>query len=284
MALNTRDIRRKIKSVKNTQQITKAMKMVAAAKLRRAQQRVVLARPYAEKIKEVVASVAVAGGGRHPMLVKRERKRVGYVVIAADRGLVGGLNAQVVRHALLEFQGMSRDQYTVFAVGRKSRDFFAKRGHSITAEVTGLSDFPTFADIKRVTEAVVNAYLDGTVDEVHLVYTKFVSAISQVPVSRQLLPLEDVGQQVSAPANYLYEPSAEEVLDELLPKYAETLIYSALLESKASEKGAQMTAMGNATDNAGEMITSYTIMLNRARQAAITTQISEIVGGAAALQ
>ncbi|MFC4769516.1 ATP synthase F1 subunit gamma [Effusibacillus consociatus] len=283
---STRDIRRRINSIKNTQKITKAMKMVEAAKLRRAQERVTLARPYAAKLEEVIASIAKAGGARHPMMVKRPVKKVGYVVIAADRGLAGSFNAQVVRHAINEFKDKSKDEYVIFAIGRKSRDFFVKRGYPVAGEITGLPDSPTFADIKRVTESVVKMYEDGTYDEVHLIFNKFNSPISQVPVTKQILPLEDVGGETAKKvnANYLYEPSEEGVLDVLLPKYAETLIYSALLESKASEHGARMTAMGNATDNATEMIATYTLALNRARQAAITTQITEIVGGAEALK
>lgn len=283
---NTRDLRRRIRSVKNTQQITKAMKMVAAAKLRRAQERVTLARPYAAKLEEVIGSIAKAGGARHPMLQKRTVKKIGYVVIAADRGLAGSFNAQVVRQAINEVRGKSKDEYVIFAIGRKSRDFFAKRDYPLIGEITGLSDFPTFSDIKRVTEAVVKMYEEGTFDEVYLIYNKFNSAISQTPITKQILPLQDVGGEEAAglSASYIYEPSAEEVLEKLLPKYAETLIYSALLESKASEHGARMTAMGNATDNASEMIATLTLSLNRARQAAITTQITEIVGGAEALK
>jgi F-type H+-transporting ATPase subunit gamma len=282
---NARELRRRIRSVKNTQQITKAMKMVAAAKLRRAQERVTLARPYTAKLEEVIGSIAKAGGARHPMMVKRPVKKIGYVVFTSDRGLKGSFNVQVIRHALNEIRGKSKDEYAIFAVGRKGRDFFMKRGYPVAGEITGLSDFPTFSDIKRVTEAVVQSYENGTFDEVHLIYNKFNSAISQVPLTKQILPLDEVGgETATANANYLYEPSEEDVLDELLPKYAETLIYSALLESKASEHGAQMTAMGNATDNASEMIANLTLSLNRARQAAITTQITEIVGGAEALK
>lgn len=281
---NTRDLRRRIRSIKNTQQITKAMKMVSASKLRRAQERVTLARPYTAKLEEIIGSIARAGGARHPMLEKRPVKKVGYVVIAADRGLAGSFNAQVIRQAVNEARGRAKDEYVIFAVGRKARDFFVKREYPVAGEVTGLSDFPTYADIKRVTEAVVKMYEDGTFDEVHLIYNKFNSPISQVAVTKQLLPLDKVGgEETTLTANYLYEPSDEEVLEKLLPKYAETLIYSALLESKASEHGARMTAMGSATDNASEIISTLTLSLNRARQAAITTQITEIVGGAEAL-
>jgi F-type H+-transporting ATPase subunit gamma len=287
---SARDLRRRIRGIKNTQQITKAMKMVAAARLRRAQERVTLARPYAAKLEEVIGSLAKAGGGKsHPMLAKRPVKKVGYVVISSDRGLAGSFDAQVIRQAVNEIKDKSKDQYTFFTIGRKSRDFFVKRGYPVKGEVVGLSDFPNFADIKQVTESVVKMFEDGAYDEVHIIYNKFKSAISQVAVTKQLLPLEEVASgaagasQGQLSAGYVYEPSPEAVLENILPKYAETLIYSAVLESKASEFGARMTAMGNATDNAGEIISNLTLLLNRARQAAITTQITEIVGGAEAL-
>lgn len=279
-----RDIRRRIKSVKNTQQITKAMKMVAAAKLRRAQERATQSRPYKEKLEEVIASIAKSAGGKHPMLVSRPVRKVGYVVISADRGLAGSFNAQVIRQALLEVKGKSKDEYVFFAVGRKARDFLVRRDQPVVAEVTGLSDNPTFSDIKGLAEQAVKMFLDETYDEVYIIYNEFISAISQRPVTKRILPLENVTDAKQGPkTDYIYEPSAEAVLDQLLPRYAETLVFSAVLESKASEHGARMTAMGSATDNASEMINKLTLDLNRARQAAITTQITEIVGGVAAL-
>jgi F-type H+-transporting ATPase subunit gamma len=286
---STRDIRRRIKSTKNTQQITKAMKMVAAAKLRRAQERVESARPYAEKMEEVIGSIASgSGSANHPMLSKRPVKKIGYVVISSDRGLAGSSNAQVLRAAVHAIGGKSKNEYAIFAIGRKGRDFFQRRGYPLVGETTGLSDSPTFADIKNIASEVVKLFQDGVYDEVHLVYNEFINAISQVPSTRQLLPLEDVGgkKEEKQPgvftAKYDYEPSADAVLNNLLPKYAETLIYSAVLEAKASELGAKMTAMGSATDNASKMINTLTLALNRARQAAITTQIMEIVSGAEA--
>ncbi|ASS73855.1 ATP synthase F1 subunit gamma [Tumebacillus algifaecis] len=288
---NTRDIRQRIRSVKNTQQITKAMKMVAAARLRRAQERTEQARPYAAKLEEVIGSIASGSGATsHPMLVSRPVKKTGYVVISSDRGLAGSFNAQVIRTAVNEMRGKSQNDYAVFAIGRKSRDFFKRRGYPLVGEVVGLSDSPTYADIKSVANQVVKLFQDGVYDEVYVLYNEFVNALTQVPISRKLLPLEDVGSQQEKPApgtitaKYDYEPSAEAVLDNLLPKYAETLIFTAVLESKASEFGARMTAMGAATDNAATIINNLTLALNRARQAAITTQITEIVGGAAALE
>jgi F-type H+-transporting ATPase subunit gamma len=289
MAVNARDIRRRIKSVKNTQQITKAMKMVAAAKLRRAQERVEQARPYAAKMEEVIGSIASgSGSANHPMLVKRPVKKTGYVIISSDRGLAGGYNAQIIRALVNEVRGKSKDTYAIFAIGRKARDFFKRRNYPLVGEVTGYPDSPTFADIKDIANQVVKMFQEGVYDEVYLLYNEFISPLTQTPKSRKLLPLEDLGGKQVKPdpgvltAKYDYEPSAEAVLDNLLPKYAETLIFSALLEGKASEFGAKMTAMGAATDNAGEMINKYTLDLNRARQAAITTQITEIVGGAEA--
>jgi F-type H+-transporting ATPase subunit gamma len=293
-----REIRRRIKSVKNTQQITKAMKMVAAAKLRRAQEKVEEARPYASKMAEVVASVAQSSGARHPMLVSRPVKKTGYIVITADRGLAGPYNAQVIRRALTEIEGKTRDQYAIVAIGRRGRDFFAKRNHPLVAEITGLPDNPSFSDIKSISEMVVQQFQQEVFDELYLIYNEFVSPIQQRPVLIKVLPLEELAKhpqtesnKVAAPKTgaptfksvYSYEPSAEAVLDKLLPKFAETMIYSALLEAKASEQGARMTAMGNATDNATEMIENLTLELNRARQSAITLQIMEIVGGAEAL-
>lgn len=289
MAENSRDIKRRIKSVKNTEQITKAMKMVSAAKLRRAQERVIQARPYTAKMEEVISSIAKAGGATHPMMVKRPVKKTGYVIITADRGLAGSYNAQIIRFTLAQLKDKGREDYTLFAVGRKGRDFFKRRNYPMAGEVTGLSDFPSYTDIKRITQSVIPMFVRGEVDEVILIFNKFNSPISQTPIAKKILPLEDVGGgkgegQEKKHTQYLYEPSAEEVLQSLLPKYAETLIFEALLEAKASEHGARMTAMGNATDNASELIKQLTLDLNRARQAAITMQITEIVGGAEALK
>ncbi|ATY86240.1 ATP synthase F1 subunit gamma [Kyrpidia spormannii] len=285
MAQNARDIRRRIRSVKSTEQITKAMEMVAAAKLRRAQERVHLARPYARKMEEVIGSIAKAGDVRHPMMVKRPVRKSGYVVITADRGLAGAYNANIIRVTLEAIRGKAKNEYTIIAVGRRGRDFFKKRDFPVAEEITGLSDYPTYADIKRVAGAAVKMYEEEVYDELFLVYNQFINPVQQTPVVKKILPLEDVGGEAEGHRlHYEYEPSAEAVLETLLPKYAETLIFSALLDAKASEHGARMTAMGNASDNAAEMIDTLTLALNRARQAAITLQISEIVGGAEALK
>ncbi|MDF2962456.1 MAG: atpG [Paenibacillus sp.] len=282
MAKGMREIKRQIKSVQNTKQITKAMEMVAASKLRRAQLAAEAARPYADKLKEVVGSIAAGTKGvKHPMLQNREVKKTGYLVVTSDRGLAGGYNANVLRRVMNEIKEKhsSPNEYAVFVIGRKGRDFFRKRNIAIVEEVTGLSDSPSFSDIKAVAASAVKNFEDGSYDKLYLVYNRFINAISQEPTIKQLLPMEDMGGS-AAVSNYEYEPSPEGVLEVLLPKYAETLIYSAVLEGKASEFGARMTAMSNATKNATKMISSLTLVYNRARQASITQEISEIVAGA----
>ncbi len=286
VAKGIRELRRRIKSVKNTRQITKAMKMVAAAKLRRAQEKAEAARPYARKIQEVIASIANGTTSvKHPMLQSRPVKKTGYIVITSDRGLAGGYNGNMIRKVIqtIAEKHKSQDEYTIFVVGRKGRDYFRKRNYPVIDEVVGLPESPTFADIKKIASAAVQLFADEKIDELYLCYNVFQSAISQIPTVSRLLPLDavaadagDAGRKV----NYEYEPNAEEVLADLLPKYAETIIYSSLLDAKASFYGAQMTAMGNATDNATDMIGRYTLQYNRARQAAITQEISEIVAGA----
>lgn len=281
-----REIKRSIKSKQNTKQITKAMEMVAASRLRRAQEAAVSARPYTDKLKEVVSSIASASGGsKHPMLQSRPIKRTAYLVITSDRGLAGGYNANILRKVLLTIkdQHNSKDEYAVFVIGRKGRDFFQRRGIPIVEEVTGLSDSPKFSDIKEVAAKAVRGFEEGKYDELHLAYNEFRNAVTQIPTLKRLLPLGDIAAG-GEKAEYEYEPSAEEVLNVLLPKYAETLVFSAVLEGKASEFGARMTAMGNATKNATKMIADLTLHYNRARQAAITQEISEIVAGANAQQ
>ncbi|MZP30773.1 F0F1 ATP synthase subunit gamma [Heliobacterium undosum] len=284
-----RDIKRRIRSIKSTQQITKAMKMVAAAKLRKAQEKVIQARPYAKRIQGVLSRlVAAATDVNHPLLETREVKRVGYVVITADRGLCGGYNANIIRKVNNETKG--RDDVSLVCVGRKSRDFFKRMGNTIEAEYVGLGEDISFGMAKEIAAKVMELYEQGTVDQVQLVFTEFYSALTQKPVQMQLLPIPAQAGEAGAAEDskgpqplYEFEPSPEAVLDELLPKYVENQIYRALLESKASEQGARMTAMGSATDNAKEMINKLTLSFNRARQAAITKEISEVVGGAAAL-
>lgn len=269
--------------MKNTRQITKAMEMVAASKLRRAQERATAAKPYAQKMQEVIASIASGTTSvNHPMLQSRPVKKTGYIVITSDRGLAGGYNANIIRTVTqtLKEKHKSPDEYAIFVIGRKGRDFFKKRNYPLLGEIVGLPGDATFADVKPIAAAAVKMYADEQIDELYICFNEFHSAISQTPVMKRLLPLQQLDSVQERTLNYEYEPSAEEVLSVLLPKYAETLVYSALLEARASEEGARMTAMGNATDNATEMLAKYTLFYNRARQAAITQEISEIVAGA----
>lgn len=283
MAKGMRDIKRQINSKKSTMQITRAMEMVSAAKLKRAQDAAEAARPYSDKMKEVIASIAAGTKGvKNPMLQSREIKKTGYLVISSDRGLAGGFNANLFRTLLAEIKERhkSPNEYVIFVIGRKGRDFFRKRNFTILEEVTGLADSPKFADIRKVSTKAVDNFENGSYDELYLVYNEFKNAATQIPRVKRLLPLEEVKGGSTAVANYEYEPSAEGVLEVLLPKYAETLIYSAVLDSKASEHGARMTAMNNATKNAKKMISTLTLSYNRARQASITQEITEIVAGA----
>lgn len=282
LAKGLREIKRQLKSKQNMKQITRAMEMVAASKLRRAQSSAQAARPYADKMKEVISSIAAGTKGvRHPMLQTRPVKKTGYLVITSDRGLAGGYNANLLRKLTqtIRTNHQSDDEYVIFVIGRKGKEYFNKRKMPVIGEVIGLSDSPRFSDIKEIAYSAVKKFEEGEYDELYLVYNQFNSAISQVPVERKLLPLAEVGGDENV-AQYEYEPSAEGVLEVLLPKYAETLVYSAVLEGKASEFGARMTAMGNATKNATKMIGSLTLSYNRARQAAITQEITEIVAGA----
>lgn len=282
MARGLRDIKRQIKSIQNTKQITKAMEMVAAAKLRRAQEKATAALPYSDKLKEVVGSIASGTNDiSHPMLEKREVKKTGYLVITSDRGLAGASNSNILRRvsSFLEERHQSKDEYQIFVIGRKGRDYFRRRNLPVVEELTDLSDSPTFADIKSIANAAVTQYELGQIDELYICYNRFVNALTQTPEVDKILPMENIGGGASV-SGYEYEPSAEAVLESLLPKYAETLIFSAMLNAKASELGAKMTAMGAATKNASKLIGELTLTYNRARQAAITQEISEIVAGA----
>lgn len=277
-----REIKRQIKSVQNTRQITKAMEMVASAKLRKAQEKAQASRPYVDKLKEVVSSIAVGSNGvSHPMLVSRAVKRTAYIVITSDGGLVGGYNANLLRNVMdtIKDTHTSTEEYGLFVVGRKGRDYFTRRGLPVVQSVTDLSDTPKFADIKSLAYAAVQGFELEQYDEVYLCYSQFINAITQRPTVDRLLPFDNV-EHHGVTAEYEYEPTPEGVLEVLLPKYAETLIFSALLEGKASELGAKMTAMGSATKNATKMINELTLTYNRARQAAITQEITEIVAGA----
>jgi len=280
-----RDLRRRIKSINNTQKITQAMKAVSAAKMRRAQDAVLAARPYSKRIRGVLGRVALASGAvKHPLLAVREPKKVGYVIITADRGLCGGFNGNVLRRVMQELKG-AVPEISMITVGRKGYDFFRKRGYKIDGQFIGLGEDIKYHTAQEISSLVVKKYTDLEYDEVYLVYSQFVNVMVQRPVVMKLLPAEPPAEEGKAKkVNYIFEPEAEEVLAELLPKYLENAIYQGLLESKAGEQSARMTAMDNATKNASDMISKLTLSMNRARQAAITREISEIVGGAAALE
>jgi F-type H+-transporting ATPase subunit gamma len=282
---SVRDIKRRIKSVESTQQITKAMKMVAASKLRRTQTAVIKSRPYTEKLEEILGRiVASAGEITHSLLVERPVKAVGIILITSDKGLAGGYNVNVQKAALQLATQLSKKAITVefITVGSKGRDFLRRRDKKIKAVFTGINDVPTFSEAQRLAQVAVNSYLEGEYDQVYLVYQEFITTVQQHPVVKQLLPLPY--EQGEEKTEYLYEPSPQEVLEILLPQYINNTMFHILTETKASEHGARMTAMTSATDNAEEMIDKLKLSYNRSRQAAITCEISEIVGGASALE
>ncbi len=284
--VNLREIKGRINSTKSTKQITKAMQMVSASKLRRAEQNAKSYVPYMEKIQDVVG--AIASGTKdsgHPMLTSRPVKKTAYLVIGSDRGLAGAYNSSVLREVqnTINERHKSKDEYVILAVGRMIRDYFVKRDHNVIASVVALPDQPSFADIKDIARNAVGMFTDGTYDELYMYYNHFVSAIQNEVTTKKVLPLTDLAPSTSS-ASYEFEPSGEEILEVLLPQYAESLIFGALLDGKASEHSARRTAMKNATDNANDLISDLSLQYNRARQAAITQEITEIVGGAAALE
>jgi len=281
------DIRRRIRSVKNTQQLTKAMKTVSAAKLRRAQERVMSARPYADQLRNVLANLA----GRvenisHPLLEVRPEERVLVVLVTADRGLCGAFNSNLTRttHNFLRDKGKSLD-ISLFPVGRKGRDFFRRRGAAIASDYVNFFNKLDYGNAKDIAKTITDLYTEAKVDAVYIVYNEFKSAIQQRVTMEKMLPLgrADLGTVRDAPAEYIFEQEPQKVFDRLLPRYVEIEVYRALLESAASEHGARMAAMDTASRNAGEMIESLTLNMNRVRQAAITREIIEVVSGAGAL-
>lgn len=281
-----RDIKSRITSTKKTSQITKAMEMVSAAKWNRAEMNAKSFVPYMDKIQEVTASIALGSRDvNHPMLLHREVKKTGYLVITSDRGLAGAYNSNVLRNVFQTIQKrhQSPDEYAIIAIGRVGRDFFVKRGMNVVLDIVGLADQPSFEEIKDIASGTVGMFADGTFDALYIYYSHYISAIQQDVNEKKLLPLTDIVTSTKL-TTYEFEPNADEILEVLLPQYAESLIYGALLDSKASEHAARMTAMKNATDNAKELIDSLSLSYNRARQAAITQEITEIVGGAAALE
>jgi F-type H+-transporting ATPase subunit gamma len=293
---STQDLKRRVRSITNTRKVTKAMELVASARLRRSQMRIEGMRPYADRMLELMAGVSQAAGAvRLPLLERRENvEKIAIVPITADRGLAGGFNAQVIRRSLgLMREAQAAGQQVVwFSSGRKAASTLRFRRLDVTTSWTGFSERPAYSDAQTIAHAVSEAYVNGDVDKVIVVYNAFVSALVQRVTVRELLPIsrelleqtQDEGDEAAGGTpDFIYEPEPEEILARLLPVYVETELYRALLESAASEQGARMTAMRNASKAAGELIDSLTLAMNRARQAEITQEILEVVAGADAL-
>jgi len=283
-----KQLRGRIRSAKNIQQITRAMKLVAAARLRRAQDRVFEARPYSDKMRELMGSMAEAGDmPSHPLLERRPVKKFGVILFTAERGLAGSFNTNLIRKAS-DFMAEAEGEKCVLAVGKKGSQFFGRRHFEIVATHNIPTSGPTLEHAQAITSKARQLFESGDVDAIHLVYSKFHSAIRQTPQVVQLFPIEppvsEGGGTSAFSKSYSFEPDAQTLLAELLPRYALTNVFQALLESAASEHGSRMTAMTSATDNAGEMIQLLTLQANRMRQASITKEILEIVGGAEALK
>ncbi len=285
----SKEIRTKIKSVENTRKITRAMEMVAAAKMRKAQERMRAARPYAEKIRQVAAHLARANPEyKHPYLAKREQvKNVGIILITSDKGLCGGLNTNVLRlvtNRMKEFD-TAGSGIRLTPIGNKGFSFMTRIGAKIQSHLTGLGDTPHVEDLIGAVKVMLDAYVAGEVDAIYISYNHFVNTMKQEPTFEQLLPLsgEAMAESQQGQWDYIYEPDAKQVVDELLLRYVESLVYSAVTENQASEQSSRMVAMKAASDNAKTVIGELKLVYNKARQAAITKEISEIVGGAAAV-
>ena len=284
-----KEIRTKIRSVKNMQKITKAMEMVAASKIRKAQNQMEASRPYAERIRRVIGHLGNANTDyKHPWLVEREVKRVGYIIISTDRGLCGGLNVNLFKAVIGELQQWQEQNVVVdlALVGAKAVQFFRRLGGNVVGTATHLGDKPQVNDLIGAIKIMLDAYSDGKVDRVFLVHNEFVSTISQKPEVKTVLPVSaiDLGDEtLQEHWDYIYEPDAVDLLDDVLMRYIESQVYRGAVENFACEMAAKMVAMKSATDNAGEIIEKLQLAYNKARQAAITQEISEIVGGAAAV-
>ena len=280
-----RKVRRRIKGVRNIAKITRAMEMIAASKMKKAQERGLAGRPYAQKIEQVIADLAALPdiGLQHPLLQRRPIKKIAVVHITPDRGLCGGLNANLNRQ-LAGFILQQEVKVAVIAVGRKGRDAAARFAADMSAEFTGLSDQPRFLDTLPISNIVIEEYTKETIDEVYVSYAGFVSTLVQKPVMKQLLPVRPAEIPGGQNVDYIYEPGSGAVLDGLLPRFVEMEIYHAILESIASEQSARMVAMRNATDSANELIGDLTLLYNKARQESITRELLDITGGVVALE
>ena len=285
-----KEIRTKIKSVENTRKITRAMEMVAASKMRKAQERMKAARPYGEKIRNIAAHLSQANPEyKHPFLVKRDPvTRIGLIVVTSDKGLCGGLNTNVLRMSLArmkEWEGKGVKEMQVAAIGSKGLGFMQRLGAKVVSQLTGLGDTPHLDRLIGPVKVILDAYTNGELDAVYVAYTRFINTMKQEPEMEQLLPLsgEVLGEAKGHSWDYLYEPDAKSVIDELLVLYVEALVYQGVAENMASEQSARMVAMKAASDNAGNVIEELKLVYNKTRQAAITKELSEIVAGAAAV-
>jgi len=284
-----RDIQRRIRSVKNTQQITKAMKAVSASKLKKAQAAMMAARPYANKLVSVISSLAArTSRENHPLLAVRGTRRVEFVVLTSDRGLCSSFNTNIMKRTVALFAEKKAENcdITLNVIGRKGRDFLKRREYALRKDWTGISGRLNYAQASMVAQEIIENYINAEVDEVYLIYNEFKSAMTQTVITTKVLPVEpeeSTGDTASM-GDYMYEPSAETVMETLLPKHVEFQLYRALLESEASELGARMSAMDSASKNAKDMIARLTLQYNKARQAAITKELMEIIGGAEALK
>ncbi len=282
-----KEIRIKIASVQNTQKITRAMEMVATSKMRKAQERMRAARPYADRMRSVIAHVAGANSEyRHPFLVARDVKRVGIIVVATDRGLCGGLNSNLFRMLIqhLKRWDAAKVEYDVCTIGRKSLQFFQRVGGNVLGQVSKIGDSPHLEQLLGPVQIMIKAYLEGQIDQIFIASNDFVNSMTQKPDMEQLVPLKpDAESGLSRHWDYIYEPEAREVLDQLLVRYVESLAYQRVVENIACEQAARMVAMKSASDNAGKLIKELQLIYNKARQAAITQELAEIVSGAAAV-
>lgn len=285
MAESTRDIKRRIKGITSTKQITRAMEMVSSAKLRKAREQLERSRPYYLTVLDNIQSVlASANNIRHPFLEKRQVKNSLYIILAADRGLAGGYNANIFKLTESKIKN-DKEKASLIVVGVRAREYFKRRGYNIVDSFVGINEVPSFSDAQKIAKPALEMFLNKEVDEINLVFTKFVGTLSYEPTVMKILPSEDVSKKKEG-ANVLveFEPSPEEVLDHLIPEYIRSTIFGALIESASSEQASRRFAMGAATENAEEMIDELQLNYNRARQAAITMELSEIVTGAEALK
>ncbi|MDV5392366.1 F0F1 ATP synthase subunit gamma [Shewanella xiamenensis] len=282
-----KEIKTKIASVKNTQKITSAMEMVAASKMRRAQERMAASRPYAENMRKVIGHVAQGSlEYKHPYLEVREAKRVGYIVVATDRGLCGGLNVNLFKKVVADVKSWKEQgaEFEFCPIGARSVQFFKSFGGQVSAHASGLGDAPMLADLIGTVRVMLDAYNEGKLDRLYVVFNKFVNTMTQTPVIEQLLPLpKSEDDEVAHRWDYIYEPDPKALLDTLLVRYVESQVYQGVVENIASEQAARMVAMKAATDNAGTLIDDLQLVYNKARQAAITQELSEIVSGASAV-